>query len=383
MRDLCESLSPFLAMNVMERAQELERAGRRILHLELGQPDFDTPDCVTEAAIQALRDKKTGYTHSLGIMPLREGIAEYYLREYGVDIDPEQVVVTSGSSPAMLMIFSLLCRSGDQVILSDPSYACYENFIRYAGAENVRITTLEEQDFQLRAELVAPAVGPRTRAVLINSPSNPAGTMLNRKETADLAALGVTLVSDEIYHGLVYEGKAVSALEVAPDACVLDGFSKRWAMTGWRLGWIVVPPHLVPMLRILQQNFFICAGSVAQWAGLAAVKYAGADVERMAAAYAERRRVLLSGLRSLGFGVASNPVGAFYILADATPLFGTRALNSLGLAFDILEEAGIGVAPGLDFGPAGEGRLRFSYAASVETIEEALSGLSRYLERRL
>ncbi|MDR2669009.1 MAG: aminotransferase class I/II-fold pyridoxal phosphate-dependent enzyme, partial [Desulfovibrio sp.] len=171
MRELCESLSPFLAMNVMERAQELERNGRRILHLELGQPDFETPECVTEAAIQALRDKKTAYTHSLGIMPLREGIAEYYLREYNVAVDPERVVVTAGSSPAMLMIFSLLCRRGDQVILSDPSYACYENFIHYAGAENVRITTLEEHDFQLRADLVAPAVGPRTEAILINSPS--------------------------------------------------------------------------------------------------------------------------------------------------------------------------------------------------------------------
>jgi aspartate/methionine/tyrosine aminotransferase len=370
-------------MNVMERAQELERVGRRIIHLELGQPDFDTPDCVTEAAVQALRDKKTGYTHSLGIMPLREGIAEYYMREYGVDVDPGQVVVTAGSSPAMLMIFSLLCQSGDQVILSDPSYACYENFISYAGAENIRISTLEEQDFQLRAELVAPVVGPRTRAVLINSPSNPAGTMLTREETARLAALGPTLVSDEIYHGLVYEGKAVSALEVAPDACVLDGFSKRWAMTGWRLGWMVVPLSMVPMLRVLQQNFFICAGSVAQWAGLAALKYADADVRRMAAAYAGRRRVLLDGLRSLGFGVGSNPVGAFYILADAAPLFGDAARDSLALAFDILEKAGVGVAPGLDFGPGGEGRLRFSYAASVENIEEALHRLSLYLEQKL
>ncbi|MDR1686455.1 MAG: pyridoxal phosphate-dependent aminotransferase [Desulfovibrio sp.] len=383
MRELCESLSPFLAMNVMERAQELERSGRRILHLELGQPDFETPECVTEAAVQALRDKKTGYTHSLGIMPLREGLAEYYQREYNVAVSPERIVVTAGSSPAMLMIFSLLCRSGDQVILSDPSYACYENFIRYAGAENVRITTLEEHDFQLRADLVAPAVGPRTEAVLINSPSNPAGTMLSRAEITRLAALGPTLVSDEIYHGLVYEGKAVSALEITPEACVLDGFSKRWAMTGWRLGWMVVPPHLVPMLRVLQQNFFICAGSVAQWAGLAALKYAGPDVERMAAAYAARRRVLLDGLRALGFGISSNPVGAFYILADAVPLFGARARDSLALSFDILETAGVGVAPGLDFGPGGEGRLRFSYAASVENIEEALHRLAGYLEQRM
>jgi aspartate/methionine/tyrosine aminotransferase len=162
---------------------------------------------------------------------------------------------------------------------------------------------------------------------------------------------------------------------------VLDGFSKRWAMTGWRLGWMVVPPHMVPMLRVMQQNFFICAGSVSQWAGLAALQYAGPDVERMAAAYAARRRILLDGLRALGFGIASNPVGAFYILADAVPLFGARARDSLALAFDILENAGVGIAPGLDFGPGGEGHLRFSYAASVEHIEEALHCLALYLER--
>ena len=386
-RNICESLSSFLAMDILAKAQDLERAGHRVIHLEIGQPDFETPECVNEAAIKALRDKKTGYTHSMGILPLREAIAEYYLREYGVQVDPEQVMVTSGSSPAMMMLFSMACDEGDKVIMADPAYACYENFVRFAGAEAVRLATREEQGFQLDPEAVKQAVGPRTKAILVNSPSNPAGSIISREHLTKLMQLGPFVVSDEIYHGLVYEGQAVSALEVAGadgNCAVLDGFSKRYAMTGWRLGWLVAPHSFMSTLQVLQQNFFISPNSISQWAGLAALTYADADVSRMRAEYAKRRLRLVEGLQKLGFGIRSKPVGAFYVLADARHLFKNNAqTDSVALAYDILEKAHVGATPGVDFGQRGEGYLRFSYANSLENIEEALQRLHTYLEHRL
>lgn len=382
-RSVCESLSSFLVMDILEMAQELERAGHAVIHLEIGQPDFETPPCVNEAAMRAIRDKQTGYTHSMGIYPLRKAIAGYYKSEYGVTVSPEQVVITNGTSPAMMMLFSVLCEPGDNVIVADPSYACYESFVRFAGAEVIRIPAAEEKGFQLDPEAVRQAVTPRTVAILISSPSNPAGTMISRETMERLAAIGPRLVSDEIYHGLVYEGRAVSALEVSDRSCVLDGFSKRYAMTGWRMGWMVVPPEFIPTLQVLQQNFFISPNSISQWAGLAALDCAGEDVKRMAAEYNKRRLVMVNRLRGLGFGVRSNPVGAFYVLADASHLVrpGERP-DSLALARDILEKSHVGVAPGIDFGRRGEGYLRFSYASSLENIEEAMHRLGRYIEHR-
>ncbi len=371
-------------MDVLEKAQELERAGHRVIHLEIGQPDFETPDCISEAAIKAVRDKQTAYTHSMGILPLREAIAAYYHAQYGVSVSPQHIMVTNGTSPAMMLLFAVLCEAGDSVIAADPAYACYESFIRFSGAHMQRIATREEHGFQLDPDSVREALVPRTRAILVNSPSNPAGSLVSRQDLQRLAESGPTLISDEIYHGLVYEGKAVCALEVAdPDNCaVLDGFSKRYAMTGWRLGWLVAPPALIPTLQVLQQNFFISPNSISQWAGVAALTCAGDDVARMAAEYNRRRVFLVERLRALGFGVRSNPVGAFYVLADARSFFAPdKEPDSLALAFDILEKAHVGVAPGIDFGRRAEGYLRFSYANSLENIEEAMHRLERYLAR--
>ncbi len=377
-RTVCDSITSFLVMDVLEKAQELEKAGRHIIHLEIGQPDFDTPACITEAAIKALRDGKTAYTHSLGILPLREAIAAYYQREYGVSVSPERIVVTNGTSPAMLLLFSAMFDPGDTVVMPDPTYACYASFVKYSGAEVRPAPTLEENGFQLKVADVAGLIDKSARAVLVNSPSNPAGTLISPADLKALAGMGPTLISDEIYHGLVYEGRAATALEFNDEACVLDGFSKRYAMTGWRLGWMVIPACLMPAVQRLQQNFFICANSVAQWAGITALNEGEADVKRMAAEYNRRRHVLLAGLRKLGFNVRSEPVGAFYVLVNARHL----SNDSLSLAYDILEKAGVGVAPGIDFGPGAEGYIRFSYANSVENIEEAMSRLERYLENR-
>lgn len=371
-------------MDILGRAQELERAGHRVIHLEIGQPDFESPACVNEAAIRAIRDKQTGYTHSTGILPLRQAISEYYAREYGVSVDPEHVVVTDGTSPAMMMLFSVLCEPGDNVIMADPAYACYENFIRFAGAEPRRIEAAEEDGFQLSPESVRRAITPRTRAILVNSPSNPAGSLISREGMESLSKLGPMLVSDEIYHGLVYEGEAVSALESGNGSCaVLDGFSKRYAMTGWRLGWLVAPPSLLPALRVVQQNFFISPNSISQWAGVAALRFAQDDVRSMVVEYGKRRTLIMNRLRELGFGLRSKPVGAFYILADARHLFSRdERPDSLALAQDILEKAHVGVAPGIDFGRRAEGYLRFSYANSLENIEEAMQRLETYLAKR-
>ncbi len=365
-------------MDILAEADRLESAGRRIIHLEVGQPDFATPECVKEAAVQALRDGKTGYTASDGIPPLREAIAEYYERHYGLNIAPERIIVTQGTSPALMCLLAALCENGDTVLTPGPTYACYDSGIRFAGASSIRVPCRAEAGFQLTAEEARPHIRPDTRVILFNSPSNPGGTLIGREEMRRLAGLGPMLLSDEIYHGLTYGEKATSALEVTDNCCVADGFSKRYAMTGWRLGWVVVPEYLRQTMVRLQQNFFLCAGSFAQWAGIAALKYAWPDVERMAAEYDRRRKVLLAGLKRLGFGIRSEPLGAFYILADARHVSG----DSLSLARDILHTAGVGVAPGVDFGPEAEGYLRFSYANSVENIEEALDRLKTYLERR-
>lgn len=375
---VCDAITSFLVMEVLEKAQALECAGRNIIHLEIGQPDFPTPECVVEAAVKAMRDGHTGYTHSCGILPLREELAAYYAREYGVAVQPERIVVTNGTSAAMLLLFGALFDSGGTAVMPDPAYSCYANFVLYSGGTVASVPASESEGFQLNVGALRKKITPDTKAILVNSPSNPGGTIVGREDMKALCAMGPRVVSDEIYHGLVYEGRAPSILEFSEEACALDGFSKRYAMTGWRLGWMVLPMELVPVIQKLQQNFFICPNSVAQWAGIAALKHAAPDVERMRLEYDRRRRILLAGLRALGFSIKSDPVGAFYVLANANHISG----DSLSLAFDILEKAGVGVAPGIDFGPGAEGYLRFSYANSVENIEEALHRLGKYLESR-
>jgi aspartate/methionine/tyrosine aminotransferase len=373
-----QEIAPFLAMEVLERAVELEAKGDHIIHLELGEPDFPTPACIQEAAARAVMEGKTGYTHSLGILPLREAIAEHYHRKYGVQVSPERILVTAGTSPAMWMVFSAILEPGDQVILSNPHYACYPNFIRFCGGEPVTVAVHEDDGFQFRPEAVKGRVGPRTKAIFINSPANPTGTLLLAERMAALAGLGPLVVSDEIYHGLVYEGREHSILEFTDRAIVFNGFSKAYAMTGWRLGYAIVPPELIRPLQKMHQNFFISANAFVQAAGIVALRAAQPDVERMRATYDERRRFIIPGLRRLGFGVATEPTGAFYVLANAKRF----TTDSYAFAFEILERAKVGVTPGVDFGSNGEGYLRFSYANSKDNIAEALCRLEVFLTHR-
>ncbi len=371
-------IAPFLAMEVLERAQTLEQQGADIVHLEVGEPDFDAPDCVKEAIQRAIAEGYTHYTHSLGELALREAICAHYGQTYGVSLSPEQIVVSSGTSPVMMLLFAALLEEGDEVILSDPRYACYPNMVRFAGGVPVDVPVHEEDGFQLDPEAVRERITPHTRAIMINSPSNPTGTLLSAERMAALAELGVPIISDEIYHGLVYAGQERSILEFTQDALVLNGFSKQYAMTGLRLGYLIAPRAYVRPLQKLQQNFFISANSAAQRGGIAALQCAGPDVARMRRIYDERRRFMLQRLRELGLGVAVEPTGAFYVFANARHL----SNDSLSLAFDILEQAHVGVTPGIDFGANGEGFLRFSYAASLERIAEGMNRLEAYLASR-
>jgi aspartate/methionine/tyrosine aminotransferase len=368
----------FIVMDVMERAHVLEKQGKSIIHLEIGEPDFDTPQCIREAGIRAIREGKTHYTHSLGIPELREAICYRYHDLYGVHVSPDQVVVTSGTSPAMVLLFSALLEYGDEIIVSNPYYPCYPNIINYVGGKPAFLNVHEYDGFQFRPEEVAPKITQRTKAILINSPSNPTGNLLSAERMQQIGELGPYIVSDEIYHGLVYEGKEHSILEYTDQAFVLNGFSKLYAMTGWRLGYVVAPRAFIRPMQKIQQNLFISANSVSQWAAVTALKEAQPDVERMKTTYDQRRLYMLRRLKELGFGIEVDPAGAFYVLARASHL----SNNSYELAFQILEKACVGVAPGVDFGTNAEGYLRFSYANSIENITEGLNRIERFINDR-
>ena len=370
-----QEMTSFIVMDVLERAHELERQGTHIIHLEVGEPDFDTPACVKAAACKALDEGHTHYTHSLGLLELREAICEHYYDTYKVSVSPDQVVVGSGTSPVMFVMFAALLEEGDQVIISDPHYACYPNFIKFMRGEPVMVPVYEEDGFQFRTEAIKARITPKTQAIFINSPSNPTGNLLSAERMQAIAQLSPYIVSDEIYHGLVYEGQEHSILEFTDNAFVLNGFSKLYAMTGLRLGYLIAPPKFIRCIQKVQQNFFISANSMVQRAGIAALKEAGADIAHMKKTYNERRKYMIGRLKQMGLGITVEPTGAFYVFANAKHVSG----DSYKLAFDILENAHVGVTPGIDFGQNAEGYLRFSYANSMENIVEGMDRLEKYL----
>ncbi len=369
-------IPPFLVMDVLERAQALEALGHSVIHMEVGEPDFPPPARVTQAAIDALNRGETHYTHSLGIWPLRVAIAEHYQHRYSIQIAPENVIITQGTSPGLLLALCALVNPGDEVILSNPAYACYPNFVRYIGGQPVQLPVFAECGFILDPDEVKKYITPRTKAIVINSPANPTGTLIPAAVMQELAELGVPIISDKIYHGLVYGEKEHSILEFTGNAFVLNGFSKYYAMTGFRLGYIIAPPDFVRPIQKSQQNLFICASSIAQWAGVAALTEEHPELDNMVRLYDERRQFLLKALPELGFQIAFEPKGAFYILADARFL----GNDSYKLAFDILEKSHVALDPGIDFGRNAEGFLRFSYANSLENIQQGIDRLSDYIK---
>jgi aspartate/methionine/tyrosine aminotransferase len=371
-------IEPFLAVEVAQRAQQLEREGADIVYLAFGEPDFEAPAVVRDAMDRAVKEGRTGYTHSAGILDLREAIAEHYARAYGVRISPDQILVTPGTSPAMLLLFGYLLDAGDEVVMSDPYYACYPNFVRYAEGVPVTVPVAEADAFNLRPEAVRAKLGPRTKAIMVNSPANPTGAVLPVSTLEAIAGAGPVIVSDEIYHGLTYEGRDRTILEFTDHAFVLNGFSKRFAMTGYRLGFVIGPPDAMRSLQRMSGNFFISTNEFVQWAGVAALREAADDALGFRARFAERRRVMIDGLRAIGLGVGFEPTGAFYVLANARAYTG----DSVRFAFEILEGTHVAVTPGAAFGPNAEGYLRFSYANSIERIREGLARLGAFLARR-
>ena len=372
------ALEPFLAMEVMERAFQMEREGVSVAHLEIGEPDFSPPTAVIEACTRALRGGETHYSDSRGLGELRAAIARDVEARFGRAVSPDRVIVTSGTSPAMLLVFSLLVDPGDEIILGSPCYPCYPNFIRYCGGVPVFVETEPSDAYNLDPDSVRDAMTQRTRAILIGSPANPTGAIQPRATVEALSQMGVPLISDEIYDGLVYDdAKVTSALEFETDTFVLDGFSKRYAMTGFRLGWVIAPEWATRRLQIMQQNLFISASRFVQHAGIAALEQGAPDVAKMRSVYQKRRGLLAKGLVDLGFEIPSLPEGAFYLFAGASR-FGA---DSKALASEILERAHVGVCPGVDFGAAGEGKLRFCYAVSEDTLQCALERLAEVLPR--
>lgn len=372
-------VDPFIVMDVMEQARLAEAAGRRIIHMEVGQPSTPAPAAARRALAAAL-DQPLGYTVALGLPALREGIAALYGRWYGIDLDPARVVITPGSSGAFMLAFSALFDAGDRVAVGEPGYPSYRQILRAMSVEPVGMQARPENRYQPVPEDIPAGV----QGVMIASPGNPSGTMLDRDVLGALAGraaeLGAALISDEIYHGLSYGARCVSALEVTDDVVIINSFSKYFSMTGWRIGWMVVPPDMVRAMERLAANMFICPPHASQLAALAALSPEGeAEAEANLAVYARNRRLMLDRLPAMGITRIAPPDGAFYIYADVSDLTD----DSMALAAAILEGAGVAVTPGLDFDPVrGRRTLRLSYARSTAEIEEALDRLAAWMAAR-
>jgi aspartate/methionine/tyrosine aminotransferase len=376
-------IEPFHVMDVQNRAHELEAAGRRIVHMEIGQPDFPAPPLVAEAAVEAIRTRRLGYTDSVGLPQLRQAISNHYRDRLGAQVPPERIVVTAGASGAFLLALGVLVNPGDEVLMPDPCYPCNRHFVRLFEGRARMIPVDADQRYQLTDADVRSHWGDSTRGVLLASPSNPTGTSIPREElraiVQSVRALGGFVVVDEIYQGLVYDGDASTALEFADDVFVVNSFSKYFCMTGWRLGWIVAPESHVREIVKLAQNAFICPSAPAQYAALAAFRPETlALLEERRQEFRRRRDFMVPALRRLGFRVPAMPQGAFYIYAGCEEL----ARDSSQFALRILEDAGVAITPGLDFGSnAPDRHVRFAYTRALEDLREGVGSIATMLGR--
>jgi aspartate/methionine/tyrosine aminotransferase len=372
------------AFEVLVRARALEAQGKKVVHLEIGEPDFDTPPHIVEAGARALKGGATHYGPSAGIPELRAAIAEDSTRWRGVRATPEMVVVTPGAKPIMFFVILALVDEGDEVLYPNPGFPIYESMIRYIGGNPVPVRLLEEKAFGLDVDQLCSKVGPRTRLIILNYPHNPTGGTIpdsGLRAIADVAAkYGVPVLSDEIYGRILYDGehRSIAALPgMEPLAIVLDGFSKTYAMTGWRLGYGIMPAPMAQVVAKLQTNSTSCTATFSQMAAVEAVKGDQSSVERMVAEFRRRRDVIVDGLRQIRGFSCVRPKGAFYVFPNIT---GT-GFSSRTLADRLLDEAGVACLSGTAFGEFGEGHLRFSYATSMENIEEALRRIKGWIER--
>ncbi len=376
-----DRIVPFYVMDILARAKELQAQGRSIIHMEVGEPDFVSPKPVIEAGKNALDAGHTGYTPATGIPELRRKIAKYYQSQYGIDIDPQRVIVTPGSSGALQLILGVLVNPGQAVLMTDPGYPCNKNFVEFMSGEPAILPVGPETGYQLSASQVESAWTETTRAVMVATPSNPTGTLIPRDELARIHEVARSrrgaLIVDEIYQGLVYGGENYTALEFGDDLFVINSFSKYYGMTGWRLGWLVAPEAYVDSLDRLAQNIFLSCSAPAQYAALSAFgPECQAILKSRRQEFQKRRDFLLPALQEMGFKIPVVPDGAFYLYADCSGLTD----DSFKFAYDLLEDEGVAITPGKDFGSnRPEQHVRFAYTTSIESMEEAMRRLNRFL----
>jgi aspartate/methionine/tyrosine aminotransferase len=377
-------IDPFLVMDVQDRALELEAKGRRIIHMEIGQPDFPAPPQVAAAAIEAIRSRRLGYTASIGIPQLRQAISDYYRRQLGISVAPSRIVVTAGASGGFLLVLGVLLNPGDEVLMADPSYPCNRNFVRLFGGVPSMIPVDEKQLYQPLDSDIRARWGPRTHGVLIATPSNPTGSVIPEEELRAIIESarnrGGFVIVDEIYQGLAYDDAVnPSALALAEDVFVVNSFSKYFNMTGWRLGWVVAPASHVREIEKLAQNVFICPSAPAQYSALAAFQPDTlAVLEDRRLEFQRRRDYLVPALRELGFRIPILPQGAFYIYAGCENF----AADSSEFALRVLHEAGVAIAPGADFGVnQARQHVRFAYTRALEDLKEGVESIDRMLRR--
>ncbi len=377
-------IKPFYVMELLARARALEAAGRDIVHMEIGEPDFPTPAPVLAAAQAAIAQGDVHYTPATGLASLRTAIAQFYRQRYGVAVSAERIVVTPGASGALLLTLAALVNPGEQVLLADPGYPCNRNFVRLLEGRTQSVPVFADTGYQLTAELVEKNWQPSTRAVLLATPANPTGTVIDRAELERIAeyvaSRGGTVIVDEIYHGLIYEDEDFTALALSDAIFVINSFSKYFGMTGWRIGWAVAPEGYVKELDKLAQNLFLAAPTVSQHAAVAAFAPDNiAILEARRAEFQRRRDYLLPALRELGFDIALRPQGAFYIYAGCARF----SSDSFAFAFDLLEGAGVAITPGIDFGDnESNTHVRFAYTTSLDRLHEGVRRLSAYLSPR-
>jgi aspartate/methionine/tyrosine aminotransferase len=377
------AIEPFHVMALLARARNLEAQGCDIVHMEIGEPDFDTPDPIVQAGVEALKAGKHHYTPATGLPELRVAISDYYKRHYNVQVDPGRIVITPGSSGALQLLMAALVNPGEQVLMADPGYPCNRNFVRLVEGESVLIPVTATDGYRLDAAQLQHHWSERSRAALVASPANPTGTLIPRDEMQALAEFtashGGHLLVDEIYQGLTYGVEETTALSVSDQLFVINSFSKFFGMTGWRVGWLVAPEGYVEALDRLAQNIFLAAPTPSQYAALAAFSPETMEIlEQRRQTFQQRRDFLLPALRQLGFGIPAAPEGAFYLYADCSRF--TYAIYSF--CMQLLEEAGVAITPGKDFGiNQPQTHVRFAYTTSIERLEEGVERLRRYLEK--
>jgi len=372
-----EDIEAFEVMDVLARAHALEAAGRRVVHMEIGEPDFTAPPAVVEAGVRALREGRTAYTATLGLPALRETIAAHYERKYGLQVPASRIVITSGASGGLLTLAALYVEAADEVLVPDPGYPGYRHFVRAFEGRARALALSAAHDFQPTLEMVRAAWGPRTKGLLLGSPSNPTGTLIESEELEKIAAFigerGGVLLVDEVYQGLVYGSEPWSALGLPGEVVVINSFSKYFCMTGWRLGWAVLPAHAVRGFEKLAQHLFISAPAAAQYAACAAFSPESlALLEKRRREFGRRRDFLLPQLKSAGLAVPAEPRGAFYIYADC-------GADARSYCLNLLEDEGVAATPGLDFGRNGTARfVRFAYTRAMDDLEEAARRIRRF-----